>query len=254
MLTAIHDALESLAAQHGVRVLLAVESGSRAWGFASPDSDYDVRLVYAHRPEWYLRVFDQRDVIEAQLPGDLDISGWELRKALRLLAKGNAPLAEWLGSPIVYRKEPGFGLELRQAMEAHFNPATILFQYLGQARRILDVDLASEPVPLKRIFYFLRPLFAARWVAESGSMAPTPFAELLAAPWSTSEERNWVQELLARKSRASEGETTSLPADRRRWMREQLALLEGIGPSLARKSEAPPEMLDRLLGRWLAVG
>ena len=85
-----------------MRVLLAVESGSRAWGFASPDSDYDVRFIYVHEPGWYLTVFESRDVIEKMLPGELDVSGWDLRKSLRLFSKCNLALNEWLGSPVVY--------------------------------------------------------------------------------------------------------------------------------------------------------
>ena len=100
-------------AEHGVRVLYACESGSRGWGFASPDSDYDVRFIYAHPLPWYLRVAAERDVIELPISGDLDINGWELRKALGLLKKGNATLIEWLGSPIVYRADPEFLYSMR---------------------------------------------------------------------------------------------------------------------------------------------
>src|SRR3954463_6570073 len=95
----ILQALGTIERDQGVKVLLAVESGSRAWGFASPDSDYDVRFIYAHPLDWYLGVLERRDVIECMLPGDLDVSGWELRKALRLLAKCNLALNEWIGSP-----------------------------------------------------------------------------------------------------------------------------------------------------------
>lgn len=80
----VQTELTRIERESGVRVLLAVESGSRAWGFASPDSDYDVRFLYAHPRDWYVSVFEGRDVIEQMLPGDLDVSGWDLRKALRL--------------------------------------------------------------------------------------------------------------------------------------------------------------------------
>jgi predicted nucleotidyltransferase len=98
-------ALRDVESEYDVKILLAVESGSRAWGFASPDSDYDVRFVYVHRRDWYLTVEEQRDVIEKMLPFDLDVSGWELRKALRLFAKSNLAFNEWIGSPIVYSSE-----------------------------------------------------------------------------------------------------------------------------------------------------
>lgn len=97
------DHVSNIEAERGVRVLYACESGSRGWGFASPDSDYDVRFIYVHPLPWYLRVSAQRDVIEVPISDELDINGWELRKALGLLKKGNATLIEWLDSPVVYR-------------------------------------------------------------------------------------------------------------------------------------------------------
>ena len=97
LLRQIERVLDRIERRHNVRILLTVESGSRAWGFASPDSDYDVRFVYAHERDWYLSVFEKRDVIEEMLEDRLDINGWDLRKALRLLYRSNPPLLEWLG-------------------------------------------------------------------------------------------------------------------------------------------------------------
>lgn len=97
------EELTRLEQEHDVTVLYACESGSRAWGFASPDSDYDVRFVYVQQPDWYLRVDEPRDVLERPLTDELDLSGWELRKTLRLLRKSNPTLLEWLDSPLVYR-------------------------------------------------------------------------------------------------------------------------------------------------------
>ncbi len=145
--------LATLARERGVRILFAAESGSRAWGFASTDSDYDGRFLYA--PEWrrYFSVFPPRDVIEANLPGDLDLAGWELRKALGLFAKGNVPICEWLGSPIVYFETPGFADQLRALIPALFNPAAAIFHYLGLARRTLEGHLQGPDVRIKKVFY-----------------------------------------------------------------------------------------------------
>jgi uncharacterized protein len=115
----VRDALAQVETERNVRVLFACESGSRAWGFASRDSDYDVRFLYVHRRDWYLSVEDRRDVIERPIADDLDVSGWELRKALRLLRKSNPPLFEWLKSPVVYRRDPAFAGELG-ALAAEF--------------------------------------------------------------------------------------------------------------------------------------
>ena len=98
--------LEKIEEQYGVRVLHAVESGSRAWGFASPDSDYDVRFVYVRPAADYLRLDEPRDVIEWKTDEVLDINGWDLKKALLAFAKGNPNIMEWANSPIIYRKAP----------------------------------------------------------------------------------------------------------------------------------------------------
>ncbi len=119
VLSRVRDALARIESERNVRVLFARESGSRAWGFASRDSDYDVRFLYVHRHDWYLSVEDRRDVIEKPIADDLDVSGWELRKALRLLRKSNPPLLEWLKSPVVYRHDPVFAAEFG-ALAAEF--------------------------------------------------------------------------------------------------------------------------------------
>jgi hypothetical protein len=115
--------LAGLEAEHGIRILYACESGSRAWGFPSPDSDYDVRFVYAHPVEWYFSVEDLQDTLERPVSDQLDAGGWELRKALRQLRKSNATLFEWLQSPVVYREAEGFGEAMRELMHAYFSPA-----------------------------------------------------------------------------------------------------------------------------------
>jgi len=97
--TAIERHLRSVHDEHHADVLLAIESGSRAWGFPSPDSDYDCRFIYARRTQDYLSLFPARDVIEEPFDRVLDIGGWDLAKALRLLLKGNAVVVEWLMSP-----------------------------------------------------------------------------------------------------------------------------------------------------------
>ena len=109
--------IQGIESAHDVKVLYACESGSRGWGFASPDSDYDVRFIYVHRLPWYLQVSRTRDVIEVPISGDLDINGWELRKALGLMKKGNATLIEWLDSPVVYRSDVAFLAQIRDAAQ-----------------------------------------------------------------------------------------------------------------------------------------
>jgi len=129
------EELNRIERHHNVRILLAVESGSRAWGFASPDSDYDVRYIYAHDRDWYLSVFEHRDVIEEMLSDRLDINGWDLRKSLRLFSKCNLALNEWLGSPIIYSEAPGFRDRFVKMIPRYFNSIGAMHHYRSMADR-----------------------------------------------------------------------------------------------------------------------
>lgn len=117
--------LNQIEAQHNVKILYACESGSRAWGFPSPDSDYDVRYLYIRPVEAYLKLFPERDVIEGPIDEIKDFVGWDLQKALKLLMKGNAPLIEWVRSPIVYKDNPWLRENLIKLLTN--NPTSIPF-------------------------------------------------------------------------------------------------------------------------------
>lgn len=247
MTPTILAALETVEREYGVQVLFAAESGSRAWGFASPDSDYDVRFVYRHPRDWYLRVFEPRDVIERMLPDDLDVSGWDLRKALRLFQRCNFALYEWLDSPIVYREQPVFAARLRELVPVFFQPASALHHYLGTARTTFAEHLDRQHVRLKKVFYFLRPILACRWIEQTREQPPTAFAKLVAAAWVTDDERAFIADLQQRKLRASEGDAEVIDPGLRRWMRGQLTHFTHAGPSLARRRPADSASLDRLM-------
>ncbi|HWU52022.1 MAG TPA: nucleotidyltransferase domain-containing protein [Tahibacter sp.] len=240
-------ALAAIEREYAVRVLFAAESGSRAWGFASPDSDYDVRFVYVHARDWYLRLGEPRDVIEQMLPDDLDVSGWDLRKALRLFARSNIALYEWLGSPIVYREDPAFAAPARALIARHFQPAAALHHYLGTARTTFHEHLSSDTVRLKKVFYFLRPILACRWIEQARTQPPTTFAELVAADWVDTDERAAIAELQHRKQFASEADREALDPALAQWMRDQLEYYARIGPTLARRVDGNLDELDRLM-------
>lgn len=174
----ILEKLKSIEHKFDVRILYACESGSRAWGFASPDSDYDVRFVYVHKVDDYLSIDDMRDVIEVPINGLLDINGWDLRKALRLFRKANAPLFEWLQSPIVYAADPTFVMEMKALMSTYFSPRAGMHHYLSMAKGVFESELSGEMVKLKRYFYALRPVLAAKWIADIKSVPPMEFESL----------------------------------------------------------------------------
>jgi predicted nucleotidyltransferase len=247
------EALAHIEREHEVRVLLAVESGSRAWGFASPDSDYDVRFIYAHALDWYLSVLEQRDVIERMLPGDLDVSGWELRKALRLFSKCNLALNEWLGSPIVYQEVTGFRQQLTALVPDYFNARSGMHHYRSMAERAFTESYLDGRVRIKKIFYVLRALLACRWIERSASQPPTEFAKLVAAPWVTADERTWIEELLVRKAKAAEADSVDLDAGRADGIRAELQRYEAGIQTLVAPQKVGTEPLDAVLRNWIAA-
>jgi predicted nucleotidyltransferase len=226
--------------QNNVRILLAVESGSRAWGFASPDSDYDVRFVYAHERDWYLSIFEDRDVIEEMLPDRLDINGWDLRKSLRLFSKCNLALNEWLGSPIVYSGVSGFREQFLRMIPHYFNPIGAMHHYRSMADRAITEHLTDGQIAIKKLFYVLRPLLACRWIRHTVAQPPTEFEKLTLPSWVTAEEKAWIGSLLERKSVAAEAHTVMLDEERATRIRSELDRHESEAGALVvhRKSNA----------------
>lgn len=200
----IQSELRRIEVEEDVRILFAIESGSRAWGFPSRDSDYDVRFVYAHRPEWYLAVFEGRDVIELPIDGLLDINGWDLRKAYGLLRKSNPPLLEWLLSPIVYQRHPATDAFHEQATEA-FQPLAACHHYHSMMRNTMSAIGHGSEVRMKKYLYSLRPMLAAKWVQERGTQPPILFEELVEAYMEAGPLRTFITDMIEHK--ASDEET-----------------------------------------------
>ena len=173
----IRKKLEEIEKQEHVKVILAVESGSRAWGFESTDSDYDVRFIYVREPEMYLRLDPIRDVIEWQLDEVFDISGWDIKKALQLLYKSNPTLFELINSPIIY-KETEEALELRNLANGYFDVKKSVMHYLNMSSTTFNNYLQDDMVKLKKYFYAIRPILAAKYVLENKIQPPVKFSEL----------------------------------------------------------------------------
>ena len=169
--------LKEIEKEHNIRILLAVESGSRAWGFASPDSDYDVRFIYVRPKVDYLRLDEVRDVIELPINDELDINGWDLQKTLRLLYRSNPTLFEWFSSPIVYLETP-FASLLRRIMSEYFSQKKSLYHYISMAEGNYREYLKGDMVKAKKYFYVLRPVLACRWILDRGTQPPMKFTEL----------------------------------------------------------------------------
>ncbi len=173
--------LKNIEIEKNVRILYACESGSRAWGFPSEDSDYDVRFIYANEPDWYLsvNVENKRDVIEKPINDILDVSGWDLRKALKLFYKSNPPLLEWLGSPIIYREDYATAQDMRDLAKTGYSAKACIYHYYNMAKSNYRSFLQGETVRVKKYFYVLRPLLAVRWLERNLGIVPTEFQTLV---------------------------------------------------------------------------
>jgi uncharacterized protein len=205
----IQGELDAIERDHNVRILLAIESGSRAWRFPSQDSDYDVRFVYVRRMDTYLSIEPLRDVIECPIDGALDISGWDLRKALSLLVHSNAVLFEWLASPERYREIATASAGMRSlAQETYFLPA-LIYHYDRMARHAFEEIVASDDlIPFKTYCYALRPSLALLWVRQYGEPPPMDLATLLSRNIVAREVQETITALVKRKAAATEHSTT----------------------------------------------
>jgi uncharacterized protein len=202
----ILEKLQWIESEYKVTILYACESGSRAWDFASPDSDYDVRFIYVHQPAWYLRVDKeaQRDVIELPIEGDLDINGWELQKALKLLKKSNPTLIEWIQSPIVYKDTNGFKQAIESLATSYLCPRACFYHYQRMASGNYREHLKADLVKTKKYFYVLRPLFAMRWLEHHQGAVPMCFKDLVSAMCTQLDLRSAIDSLLSMKVEVNE--------------------------------------------------
>ncbi|RYD82360.1 MAG: nucleotidyltransferase domain-containing protein [Sphingobacteriales bacterium] len=177
--TEIISHLKAIEQRENIRILYCCESGSRAWGFASNDSDYDVRFIYVHPQDWYLSINDKKDSIEYPLIGELDFGGWEIRKALRLMRKSNAVIFEWLQSPIIYLEKENFANRIWPLAEKCFAPKAAINHYLGLAVNTYNSIKSSHQTKAKKYFYVIRPVLAAYWIAQKGTIPPMEYHKLL---------------------------------------------------------------------------
>ena len=203
----IIEVIKHIEKDHSVKILFACESGSRAWGFPSKDSDYDVRFIYIHKPNWYLSIDQKRDVIEIPTSDSLsipihpllDLSGWELTKALRLFRKSNPPLLEWLKSNIVYHQSYSTIDKMRELDRYIFSPTSCLYHYLNMAKGNYRDYLQGNEVRIKKYFYVLRPILAAKWIEKYNTIPPMEFQALLEDILDPGELKESVSTLLKRK-------------------------------------------------------
>ena len=249
ILREINEKLDEIESREHVRILHAVESGSRAWGFASPDSDYDVRFVYVRRREDYLCIDEPRDVIEYQLDEVLDINGWDLKKALKQIARGNSTIFEWSGSPVVYRTTPAWE-KIRSVAEKYFSEKTAVYQYYGTANSTYMEYLQGENVRYKKYFYALRPLLAALFIETYHKAPPVRFDDLLKMEI-PAELRAGIGDLLEIKKRTTEKEENPQMPVIRDFIAQELLRQKEIADRLPDDHNPDREMLNRIFREML---
>lgn len=218
--------------EHRVAIPLAIESGSRAWGFPSPDSDYDCRFIYVRREDDYLTPWPPRDFIETPLVGDLDVNGWDVGKALALMLKGNAVVLEWLRSPLAYAGDAWFRDGMLALADRHADKASIAQHYLHlgwRQRRTYFPD--GEDVPLKKLFYALRPAAALRWLRlHAAAVPPMHFPTLMSECDAPPAVREVVAALLDAKARTRELGVAPVPEPIGRFIDEEFTDARGRWP------------------------
>jgi len=246
--------LRAVERERGLRILFACESGSRAWGFASTDSDFDVRFIYTMPVENYLQLRPPKDAFDLHTDGDYDLAGWDIRKTAELLRKSNPPLLEWLGSPIMYEADDRITPRLVALRETYFDPKKTSYHYLSLAAGIWKKYLQGDPTPKrKKYLYILRPLACIRYIELHNTQPPTLFDDVLGAIDWPAEAMDAVARLVASK-RAAE-ELGQMPADPvftsyiPRWLDEAEAAAQAMPTN-----DTPTDALDELIWDALLPG
>jgi len=238
----IQSRLRRAETEHEVRVLLAVESGSRAWGFASPDSDFDARFIYVNRMDWYLSIGleEQRDVIEYPIVDEMDINGWDLRKALRLFRGSNPGFVEWIQSPIVYESRGRFHARALELLPVVYSIVRGIHHYRSMAKTNFRGYLQAEQVPLKKYFYVLRPLLAVRWLERHQRPAPIEFHRLLDTIREEPGLPEAIDDLLELKRNTGELGLSGQVVPIQRFIERELDRIEGLELPAKDRPEVEP--------------
>jgi predicted nucleotidyltransferase len=230
----------------GVRILMAIESGSRAWGFPSPDSDFDVRFIYCRPENWYFSVDleEKRDVLEYEITDDIDLNGWDIRKALRLLARSNPAIVEWLQSPIEYVIRGRFRASTLEVLPKIYSMASGIHHYRSMAKTNYRGYLRADAVPLKKYFYVMRPLLAIRWIETHKAPPPIEFERLLPELEARPDLLADISTLLEKKKASAEMAVAAPFPRLNQYIEAELDRLEGFSKEPAGKSSKIELMND----------
>lgn len=241
--------------EKSIRILFACETGSRGWGFASPDSDYDVRFVFVHPRDRYLAIHEPPDTITTIFEDGgevLDFNGWDLRKTLHHLHKSNATPFEWLQSPIVYRQEDRFRDDLWALAPLFFSPRAAVHHYLGICHNSIKTGISEGNINIKKYFYILRPLLAAIWAADKQTVPPMEFQPLLAQVEYNTPVINAVRQLLTAKENALEAQRIPLVPVLQVFIETEMERCKALASDLP-KTTTSSEVLDTFFRKMLTT-
>ncbi|MEM6394846.1 MAG: nucleotidyltransferase domain-containing protein [Bacteroidota bacterium] len=245
--------LSELEEKNDIQILYACESGSRAWGFPSPDSDFDIRFLYVHHPDWYLSINDKQDNLQLMLEdGDIDMSGWELRKALRLLKRSNMALMEWIHSPVVYQYDPCFLDDIQKASIRFYSRITAIHHYLSMSRKIAAELFESESFKLKRFLYALRAATLCRWIVERGDLPPVEFKGAYQNLGLTDEIISPIDKLISLKATKSESYFHSGERSLIDFISDCIDIADHSAKALP-SSKGDVEVLDKTLRKYIRL-
>lgn len=248
----IRNYLKTIAESKNIEILWACETGSRAWGFASTDSDFDIRLIYVHKKDWYLSLSEKKDTIEMMLENnDIDISGWDLKKSLSLLRKSNAPILERIQSPIIYKSDPEFIKDILEVARTFYSRIATIHHYLSMSKKFVAELEAEKEYKLKKFFYALRSAFVCKWIVEKDEMPPIEFHKIYPNLGVDSTLISRIQELIQLKSTIKESYYHS-------GEEPLLNLIKNFNEEAEKKKEALPSskgdsaQLDQIFRKYIS--
>lgn len=226
----ITNVLDKIEKEYKVKILYACETGSRAWGFPSPDSDYDVRFIYVHEKNWYLSLSEKKDTIEFMLNEELDITGWDLKKSLVLLKKSNAPLIERFQSPIEYYSIAGFRKDFKKLVQDYYSPMAVFYHHHSLAKKILNDISDNKSIKMKQYFYFIRSLLSCNWIIDDKTVLPMHIEGLMQLI--DEEKKGQLRKLIALKATVGEKYIHKRDEELHGWLIKQWNNIEGSKANL----------------------
>lgn len=247
----LKNLLHKVEFEHSLSVIYGLESGSRAWGFESQNSDYDVRFLYIRPVDWYLCIEKRSDVLELGTSSDIDLSGWDLRKSLLFLRQSHPVLLEWLRSPVVYIEQSGIVPRMREIGEEFFAPRASVHHYIGWAERILHRYFQHSDLAAKRYFYVMRPILCCRWIQTIGRQPPLRMQELITAIEMPAEAKLAIGNLIERKRAGYELDSVGRIPILDQYISETLPQIKDFLVTLPKPEYAPFELLNSLFHQAL---